>query len=261
MKLRHAAAPVVLAVAALSLFGQEPLTNETIGKLVKAGLGETVILSMISSQPGRYSTSAQDVLALKELGASDKIIAAIIARPAAGTPSGATQPQEPQGSNLSISEIGVYSRNGEKWVEVMPEIVNWKTGGTLKSLASAGVIKKDVNGFLTNSNSRHVLKSPMEFLIYMPEGVAITEYQLLRLRQNKDYREFRTVTGGVFNQKGGAMRDLVAFEGKKVAARTYSIVLQGTLGPGEYGFLPPGALPSGSTHANLGKMYTFRLLE
>ena len=36
-----------------------------------------------------------------------------------------------------------------------------------------------------------------------PEGTAITEYQLLRLRDAKDGREFRTVTGGVMHVSGG----------------------------------------------------------
>jgi hypothetical protein len=101
--------------------------------------------------------------------------------------------------------------------------------------------------------------SPVEVLIYAPEGVAITEYQLLRLRDNKGSREFRTVTGGVMHVSGGATRDLVPFEGKKLVNRTYKIVLP-NLGAGEYGFLPPGAVTSASS-ASLGKMYSFRLLE
>lgn len=41
-------------------------------------------------------------------------------------------------------------------------------------------------------------------MIVTAEGVAITEYQLIRLRANKDYREFQTVTGGPLNQQSGA---------------------------------------------------------
>jgi hypothetical protein len=104
------------------------------------------------------------------------------------------------------------------------------------------------------------VNTPAEILIYTAEGVAITEYQLLRLRANKDAREFRTVTGGVFHTSGGATRDLIPFEGKKMASRTYTITLP-NLSSGEYGFLPPGAVMSSSASASLGKMYTFRILE
>jgi hypothetical protein len=129
----------------------------------------------------------------------------------------------------------------------------------MKSIATAGVVKGDVNGHIEGPHSRNSVATPVEVLIYSPEGVAITEYQLLRLRDNKGSREFRTVTGGVMHVSGGATRDLVPFEGKKVATRTYKIVLP-NLGAGEYGFLPPGAVTSASS-ASLGKMYSFRLLE
>lgn len=98
-----------------------------------------------------------------------------------------------------------------------------------------------------------------------PEGVAVTEYQLLRLRENKENREFRSVTGGILNAQSGAMRDMVPFEGKKVAPRQFLVVLPGSIGAGEYGFLPPGGangggvvgMPTGAT----GKLYSFRLVE
>lgn len=76
----------------------------------------------------------------------------------------------------------------------------------------------------------------------------------------KEYREFRTVTGGVFHAKGGATRDLVSFEGSKIANRTFVVVLK-SLAPGEYGFLPPGAFTSASSSSTLGKMDTFSALE
>jgi hypothetical protein len=71
-----------------------------------------------------------------------------------------------------------------------------------------------------------VASAPIRILVYAQDGVAITEYQLLRLRQQSHSREFRTVTGGVFfHVSGGATRDVVPFEGKKVAPRTYEINL------------------------------------
>jgi len=176
----------------------------------------------------------------------------------------APQPDDTKNSppdNSSLKEIGVYCKKDDNWVELLPEVVNWKTGGVLKNVASVGVVKKDVNGNINGPNSRNSVKAPLEFRIYAPEGVAITEYQLLRLRVNKDYREFRTITGGVFNQRGGALRDLVPFEGKKIAARSYMVVLPNNLGAGEYGFLPPGSFGSAGASSSLGKMYTFRLVE
>jgi hypothetical protein len=60
--------------------------------------------------------------------------------------------------------------------------------------------------------------------------------------------------------KGGATRDLVPFESKKVAVRKFSILLPASLGAGEYGFLQPGASSTG-TNGAVGKIYSFHFIE
>jgi hypothetical protein len=256
---------LVLTFFAIGLFAQDPLTNSAIIRMVKSGLSETVILSVVNQQPGSYSTKVDDLIILKEAGVPDKVVAAMLAKASGGTAPAASTAASASTSTTPAAgamEIGVYFKKGESWEEVLPEVVNWKTGGTIKNLASVGVVKKDLNGNIAGPSSRNSVKSPMEFLIVASEGVAITEYQLIRLRINKDYREFRTVTGGVFNQQSGAMRDLVPFEGKKVGPRTFSVVLPSNLGSGQYGFLSPGAMgSSGNSQAQIGKMYTFHLVE
>jgi hypothetical protein len=59
--------------------------------------------------------------------------------------------------------------------------------------------------------------------------------------------------------QGGATRDVIPFEGKKIASRTYKISVP-HLAAGEYGFLPPGAVGS-SNGASIGKLYTFHVIE
>ena len=239
------------------------LTNDDVIKMVQAKLGDGVIIAKIKSSQCKFDTSTDALIKLKEDGVSDAVMQAVAeAGTAAAKPaeSAATALAPSATASSRVSEIGVYYKKGDEWVEVQPEVVNWKTGGVLKTLATAGIVKGDVNGRINGAHSRNSVGTPLEFLIYTPEGVAITEYQLLRLREQKDAREFRTVTGGVMHVSGGATRDLVPFEGKKIASRTFSITLP-NLGAGEYGFLPPGAVTSGHASATLGKMYTFRLLE
>ncbi|HYM00655.1 MAG TPA: hypothetical protein VEZ90_17000 [Blastocatellia bacterium] len=157
------------------------------------------------------------------------------------------------------SDIGVYMNADKHWVDMDPEIANRKTGGVLKTVATGGVINGDVNGSINGAASPNRLSLPVEFLVVVPDGVAITEYQLVRLHVQKNSREFRATTGGVFHQSSGATRDLVQFEGKKVAGRTY-LVSVAKLKPGEYGFLPPGTIESPSNFS-LGKIYTFGVRE
>jgi hypothetical protein len=255
--------PLFLALA-VAASAQDALTNDAVVKMVKSGLGEGLVVTMIQSRPGKYSLTPDDLVKLKEAGVSEKILTAMVTRNAGGgSPAGSAPANTASGTgDLDIPaaiEIGVYYKKGGAWAEMLPEVVNWKTGGVLKHIATVGVVKGDVNGHIDSPHSRNSLKSPVEVLVYAPEGMAITEYQLIHLHENNDSREFRTVTGGVMHESGGATRDVVAFEGKKIASRTYKVILP-SLGAGEFGFLPPEAV-SLSKGASIGKMYTFRILE
>jgi len=250
---------LVLFVGAVttSAVGQDPatnevLTNEKVMTMVQAGLPASIIVNKIRTSKTNFNTSTDELIKLKQAHVPDDVINAMV-NPNAGSSASATGMAD---NNGYPKEIGVYLKKGNEWVEVQPEVVNWKTGGVMKSIASAGIIKGDVNGHLEGNQSRTRVGAQIQFTIIAPEGISITEYQLIKLNQHKDNREFRTVTGGVFHAKGGATHDLVPFEGQKIASRTFSVTLNG-LTVGEYGFLPPGAFTSASGASTLGKMYTF----
>jgi hypothetical protein len=250
-----------LMLAVVFLAGaQEALTNDAIVKMVKSGLGEDLVISMVQSQPGKYSLNPDELVKLKEAGVSEKILAAMATKGVGGGSSAADTGATTGDPDIPKDiDIGIYFKKGGKWEPILPEVVNWKTGGVFKTIATAGVVKGDVNGHIVGTNSRNSVKSPVEVLIYAPEGVEYTEYQLIHLHEHSDSREFRTVTGGVMHVSGGATRDIVPFEAKSAGKRMWRVLLP-NLGAGEYGFLPPGAFGSANS-ASIGKMYTFRLLE
>src|SRR5579859_3998896 len=66
--------PVALAQA------PKALSNDDVIQMVKAGLGEDLIVSMVQSQPGRYNLATDDLVTLKQQGLSDKILSAMVAR-------------------------------------------------------------------------------------------------------------------------------------------------------------------------------------
>jgi hypothetical protein len=68
--------------AAVAKAGQDVLTNDSITKMVKAGLSDTVIITMVETQPGKYLLGADDIIALKQAGVSEKIITAMLKTPA-----------------------------------------------------------------------------------------------------------------------------------------------------------------------------------
>ncbi len=260
MRKRIGTALVFFAICAGLTMAQQALDDDGVIKMVKAGIAEDVIVSSINSQPGNYSLDADHLIALKSAGVPDKIMAAMISKNSGATAAPPSTASAAADAKPLVDEIGVYIKKDNQWVELAPEVINWKTGGAGKSFLSGGLVKPDLNGHIAGGHSKNVLTTPLDFLIYVPEGIAITEYQLLHLHDHSDSREFRSVTGGVVHSSGGAQRDEMEYDSKKIAPRMYEIVLPSTLAKGEYGFLPPGATSS-SNMASSGKMYTFQILE
>jgi hypothetical protein len=73
---------VVALVCASAVFAQQVLDDEAVIKLIKAGVSKNIVLSVVKSQPGRYSLTANDVISLKNAGVPDEIVAAMIEKQA-----------------------------------------------------------------------------------------------------------------------------------------------------------------------------------
>jgi hypothetical protein len=248
-------APLVLA--------QQTLNNDTVIKMIKSGLSDDVIVTTINASPGSYDTSANGLIALKTAGATDKVVGAVVLKASGAAP--AASPAVPaanaSGRPVGIDDIGVYYKDKSgAWTPLNPEVVNFKTGGVMKSIATVGIVKGDINGHIQGARAKLSLTFPVVFAVYVPEGVAITEYQLLHLHTNSDSREFRSVTGGVMHVSGGAVRDLIEFQSEKLAPRVFQITLQLSMGKGEFGLLPPGAYGS-SNMGSSGKIYSVSVIE
>ena len=263
---------VLPGLVAFRLFAQQPqptaLTDSRIMALAQAGVSEAELLRMVSTAPKfEFDLQLAATDTMLKAGVSERVIQAMAAREAGAGAVVAAAVDKPvanaSGANeaaQAVSEVGVYYRQSSQWIEVMPEVVNWKSGGVLKSVATVGIVKGDLNGRIRYGKSHTQLASPIQLLAYCPEGTQITEYQLIRLRTHSNSREFRTVTGGVLHVSGDSDRDDLPFTYQHVAPRTWIIPLAG-LQPGEYGLLPPGAIEARSASAQLGKMYTFTVVE
>lgn len=254
---------LVFACVALGSNCQTPkvMDNSAVLKMKDAGLGDDIIAQTISASAGQYDTSTDAIIALKQKGLGDKVIGAMLSKNAGG---GAAAPAASQGGSqlpAGVDEIGVYYKNkAGAWTEFQPEIVNYKSGGFLKSVATDGLVKGDKNGHVPGKTATLQLAHPVEILIYAPEGTAPNEYQLLLLRQNSNNREFRSETGGFVHSSSGAERDRKDFASTKIGPRLYTVTLGPETVPGEYGILPPGSISS-TNAASAGKIDTFRLVE
>ena len=75
---------VLCVVGAALALAQAALTNDSIVKMLKSGLGDDVVMSTIRLQSAQYATDPDALIALKGAGVSDKVIAAMVERMAAG---------------------------------------------------------------------------------------------------------------------------------------------------------------------------------
>jgi hypothetical protein len=234
------------------------ITNQEVIEMVSLGLSDDVIIDKIhTTAETNFDTSLAGLKTLKAAKVSDAVIRAMM-YPHPGMTVGHAPALSTADTPAVPWEVGVYLVVKGKLTEIEPEIVNWQTGGVLKTTITLGIVKGDKNGKVMRGNSPTQVPSPLEFLIKTPEGTSVEEYQLLRLHRKNNRREFRSVTGGILHVSGGAQRDDVPFQPEKIGNRTWKIRLK-DIQDGEYGFLPPGV--ESESISSSGKMYTFGVIE
>ena len=75
---------VLLSALAITASAQDILTNDSVLKMVKSGLGEDLIVGVVRDHPGKYSLTPDDLVRLKQAGVSDKILTAMANKAAGG---------------------------------------------------------------------------------------------------------------------------------------------------------------------------------
>jgi len=244
-------------------YAQEPqkggLTNKDVLDLVALGLSEDIVIEKIRTAPETaFDTGLESLKVLKAAHVSDAVIRVMINPKAVAVPATPIVAAAPAANSDLPDDVGVYINVRGKLTEVSPEVVGYKTGGVMKTIATQGLDKGHRNGTVQGPKSALQVGSDAEFIVRLPEGTAISEYQLLRLDMKSNRREFRAWTGGVFHSSEGAEKNAEKFDSEKIAPRVFRIKLP-SLKKGEYGFLPPGNT-SGNI-ASSGKLYSFGITE
>jgi hypothetical protein len=270
------------------LVAQQSLTNDSVIKLVKAGLSEDLIVSTINASPGTYDTSADGLIALKTAGVTDKVVSAILTKassPAASAvapvtlpPAAAQNPDDP----LSPHEAGIYafseSAPDHKMTMLEPSVYGQgKTGGLFTSAMTYGIAKAKMKAILRGAHSNARVTDPQTvFYFYFEQQSAglsnasnifggtstPNEYTLLKFDVKDSTRE---TTIGKFNAYGASSgnddKAIVTFTYNKLRPGVYKVTLSAPLQPGEYGFVAPGAMavvtPYGGSAGGSGRVFDF----
>lgn len=109
--MRKSLLSVFFLIICFAAAAQQAMNNDAVIKLVKAGLSDDLIVTTISAYPGTYEVSAEAIIALKTAGASDKVIAAVLAKSAtpasASTASSAPAAPEPAASGTASGKAPI----------------------------------------------------------------------------------------------------------------------------------------------------------
>ena len=265
---------ILSVIFCLAVAAQQALNNDSVIKLVKAGLSDDLIVTTINASPGAYDTSANGLIALKAAGASDRVVSAVLMRGSAATPN-ASAPASVN-SNLPSTaaagvdpddpaaphEAGIYiyyagAPAGSKMTMLEPNVYSQgKTGGVFASAMTYGIAKMKMKAVLrgAHANARVQDSQPIFYFYFEQTSAGLSnasgifggtttpnEYTLLKFDVKGDSRE--TVMGSMnaFGASGGTdNKGVTAFTYTKLRPGVYKVVLNGALDPGEYGFISTG---------------------
>ena len=223
---------------AFSSFAAETLTDNSVLKMVKAGLGEDLIITKIKTSQSQFDLSTDKIIMLKNEKVSDKIIKAMLeasAPPSANSALAATNPTMVSAAPLvnpfpgipSINSSSLYVEIGGKMSEmsaIMPETQYSMLKHLIPFYHGVGDVWRYISG--EKSAIRLTEKQPVFYTKTNPSS-----FQLVKLayQQAKNIRYVRS-TGGVY--KGSIP---IKFTSK--ANGLFEIQPDKDLEPGEYAFV------------------------
>jgi hypothetical protein len=267
-----------LAPAQDSAAMRKRLTNQDIISMVQMGLSEDVITAKIratnAAEPASISfdTSVDSLKALKVANVPDAVIRVMInpgpPQPAVIT-TAAPMTLDP---NLPPPEIGVYWKDGGRFVLMEGQALSQaKIGGRAGAMFTYGIRGLHWDAYVNGPTSRHIVKERRPvFYIYVPDGTSSSDYSLMKLNKKGDRREFQigSLSGMMGGGKAGVKRDKeLSFQAEHVGIRTYKVILDQDLKPGEYAFFMATGQQVGATGgegtggAATGRIYDFSLPE
>jgi len=222
------------------------LTNQDIISMVQMGLSEDVITAKIREEgtrdPGALSfdTSLSGLKALKDAKVPDSVIKVMISPAAAPAAVVATAVPMTIDPNLPPPEVGVYWKDGAKFVLLQGQaLTNMKAGGRAGSFFTDGLRNQHWDSVLEGPTSRNIVREHRPtFYLYVPDGADSSDYVLIKLNRKGNRREFQVGSfGGIRGGKSGVKQDKeIPVKAEHVGIRTYKLALEADLPVGEYGF-------------------------
>lgn len=254
---------LVMAACAATPSFAETLDNAAIITLIKAGVGDEVVIAKIRSSANHFDLSTDQIIALKRDGVSSAVLAAMISG-SQSSPVSARAAMSADSPDPTVPHpSGVYMLVEEptrKMVRLDPITSNQtKTGGILGYALTSGIASLSMKSVIPGGTARIVSDgSSPKFYFYFDESnqslsssytgngifgasAAVTspnEFSLVRFDAKTNRREARVGSFNIAGAKTGVMdKDRIAFRYDEVAPGVFMVTPSEPLRPGQYGFL------------------------
>lgn len=190
------------------------ITNQRVIEMTKLGFGDEIIIAKIKTGTPKFSLSDNDLLALKQAGVSDKVIAAML-----------------EASVLTTARVTV----GEEPLE-LHLLGQSKVGGRLGSMATFGVKSVKVKAYLQGPHASAFGHQYATIVIELPPNDSIENYILVRMDGKEDRRELEmaSIGGAVGAKVGVRAEDIVPTSATPRGGNLYHLTPNSRLKRGEY---------------------------
>lgn len=263
------ASPSATAVAQSSTPAREVLTNDTIISLIKAGLGPESVAAKIGASTGSYDTTTNGLIALKQAGVPDSVIAAMLKR---STPSSVNPVLDNRSPNPLVPHApGIYlsdARGAGRMTRIDATMSNQlKTSNLWGYALTSGISSLKMKAVIPNATARvHAADHRPVFYFFFnqagplaalaefsasftADATSPNEFSLIHFEAKKDRREASVASMNLFSgmKSGVSDKARVQFAYEDVAPGVFKVTPNTDLAPGEYGFMYSIGAQAGST--------------
>lgn len=248
----------------------ELLTNQTVISMVQAGLGPEAIEAKIGASRGSFDTSTNALIALKQAGVPDSVIAAMLNRSKSAVVASAVADNS-NPDPLVPHAPGIYlldPRGSGRMIRIDATVSNQlKTSNLWGYALTSGISSMKMKAVIPNASARvramtrrpvfyfyFNQNSPLAAINEFSAGFSATatspnEFSLIRFDTKKDRREAAVASVNLFGGMKSGISDKarVQFTYDDVAPGVFKVTPNVELAPGEYGFLYSIGAQAGST--------------
>jgi hypothetical protein len=227
----------VFFVLTFKLVANEIITNEAIITMVKAGLGEELIVSKIQTSQSQFDVSIETILKLKKEGISEKIIKAMVDASAKDTPISEVQTDKELQSLPAKGDMFLL-RNG-KFIEMdsVPGYTEASFKQGFKQLFGSPKNKFAIIAEDTKAKFRINEQALIFYTRYNPNELGIVKFTV----QHEKKRRYIFIVHLVGSNRGEFFpkEDAFDIDSEKLTSGIYKITLKKPLISGEYGIIAP----------------------